>query len=671
MENKRKLGICSLFRGKRTTLGLSSTDTFIPQLALYKKQLKPLQGRCVPNIIGAYAAPGVVNVVMEPPHSSFWIEASTDMPFSLKQRCVDAFAAIHSRGVFHGDVELRHMLVGGDARVSIIDFQESSALKPNEEVFLRPATDADLRKEMRKVKVKLDYPGARAYEKEKRERCSSLHKRNADESRKVILNPSYTPLLEEEAEEDILNPPVLDAQEWQDWIAAPNSPRLFVVPGQSLHQRAGAYEAFIVSLKPVSPVPPDTPSGPSFYMPPSSPPQAEIRQRLMQTDFQNSFPQPPAGLGASLRSRTISSIASPLKVERREEILNNSPQGPAGLTDPSTTGALNRLALLRALVELPSQASDDPLPSQATRLFGSELARIRRNGLVRKRSMSPDDENHPSKRICLDVGVSESGASFAAVEASRDSDSIPTAVTQPPENCSSRSSPDNKPQVLGKFKWLPNLRYPALPTPKTEDDRKTWAQIAMGSLGQCALQELPHPDLISLYPDHPRWVDPDVRVFLGRLQRKEEQSASLALLHPDKTYHVPRHPRAAGTLKRTLSEIQHDLEYSTVEELIIRGQNRSGREVDEHDPETTRAPTDIDNLQQNCLSTDVSSPARVRFVDPSEDKGISSLVTETQTASEAMIISHTTEIPTQSHCTLDNPWYRKPFGFVTHVLDWV
>ncbi|KAE9410883.1 hypothetical protein BT96DRAFT_241808 [Gymnopus androsaceus JB14] len=261
---------------------------FYSELALYKKQLKPLQGKCVPNVIGLFAAPGALNVAMEPPHSSFWIEASTDMPLSLKQRCVDAFAEIHSRGVFHGDVELRHMLIGGDARITIIDFQESSALEPNEKLFLRPATDADLRKEMRKVKVKLDYPGARDYEKEKRKRCLTRHKRNADQTRKVVLSRSYTPLLEMDTEDDILNPPVLDVQEWQDWNVAPSLPQIFVVPGQSLQQRIGAYEAFLASLKPPSRTPGDPVPAPFHYRPNGDLQQAEIRKRrLVLTDFEH------------------------------------------------------------------------------------------------------------------------------------------------------------------------------------------------------------------------------------------------------------------------------------------------------------------------------------------------------------------------------------------------
>ncbi|KAJ3813676.1 hypothetical protein F5876DRAFT_4922, partial [Lentinula aff. lateritia] len=76
--------------------------------------LRPLQGRCVPHVIGIFTGPGAINVAMEPPHSSFWIEASTDMPLSLKERCVDAIAQIHSCGVFHGDIQLRHILIGGD-----------------------------------------------------------------------------------------------------------------------------------------------------------------------------------------------------------------------------------------------------------------------------------------------------------------------------------------------------------------------------------------------------------------------------------------------------------------------------------------------------------------------------------------------------------------------------
>ncbi|THU94836.1 hypothetical protein K435DRAFT_560368, partial [Dendrothele bispora CBS 962.96] len=74
-----------------------------------------LEALVVPYIISLFTAPGFINVAMEPPHHSFWIEASTDMPLILKQRCVEAFEKLHACGVLHGDVELRHMLIGGDA----------------------------------------------------------------------------------------------------------------------------------------------------------------------------------------------------------------------------------------------------------------------------------------------------------------------------------------------------------------------------------------------------------------------------------------------------------------------------------------------------------------------------------------------------------------------------
>ncbi|EJD34494.1 hypothetical protein AURDEDRAFT_76135, partial [Auricularia subglabra TFB-10046 SS5] len=77
--------------------------------------LRLLQGIVVPRIIGVYAAPGaVVDVAMEPPHRVGWREADKNLSDAVKQRIIDAYNEIHARGVLHGDVELRHMLIGDD-----------------------------------------------------------------------------------------------------------------------------------------------------------------------------------------------------------------------------------------------------------------------------------------------------------------------------------------------------------------------------------------------------------------------------------------------------------------------------------------------------------------------------------------------------------------------------
>ncbi|KAJ7492895.1 hypothetical protein FB451DRAFT_1079243 [Mycena latifolia] len=211
---------------------------FFSELALYKVQLKSLQGRVVPAIINVYSSAGAVDVAMEPPHHSFWIEASPDMPHILKKRCVQAFEKLHAAGVHHGDIELRHMLIGGDARVTIIDFQASRALVPNPAVQLAAATPDELRMEMRKVKFKLDYEGARAREDEKLMRTARLARRNQERGR-----------FEELVEEDKVDPPI-DSREWNlEWIGAPVEPARFVVPGQSEADIESAVGEFLSILE--------------------------------------------------------------------------------------------------------------------------------------------------------------------------------------------------------------------------------------------------------------------------------------------------------------------------------------------------------------------------------------------------------------------------------------
>ncbi|KAJ6574829.1 hypothetical protein B0H19DRAFT_1254480 [Mycena capillaripes] len=212
---------------------------FFSELALYKGQLRSLQGRIVPTIINVYSCTGAVDVAMEPPHHSFWIEATADMPHVLKKRCVEAFEKLHRAGVLHGDIELRHMLIGGDARVTIIDFQASRALQPNAAVHLAAATPEELRLEMRKVKFKLDYEGAQKWEEDKRQRAAQLKRRNERARR-----------YEESIPEDVVDPPIESADVWnQEWIGQPVEPTRFVMPGQSAADVERAVEEFLDVLE--------------------------------------------------------------------------------------------------------------------------------------------------------------------------------------------------------------------------------------------------------------------------------------------------------------------------------------------------------------------------------------------------------------------------------------
>ena len=167
------------------------------------------------------------------------------MPTVLKKLCIEAFERIHKRGVLHGDVELRHMLIGGDGKVTIIDFQMSRALVPNADVMLLPTTPQELKLEMRKVKYKLDYDGARKKEAEKMMRGEE--RRNGTRQ----IDPQTEANFEKE---DIVDPPV-HLQDWNDtWAneAASAIPARFVMPGQTPEALAKELEKFLVIVEHMS-----------------------------------------------------------------------------------------------------------------------------------------------------------------------------------------------------------------------------------------------------------------------------------------------------------------------------------------------------------------------------------------------------------------------------------
>lgn len=51
-------------------------------------------------------------MAMEPPHPHAWRVADRSLSADEKRAIIDAYAQIHARGVLHGDVALRHMLIG-------------------------------------------------------------------------------------------------------------------------------------------------------------------------------------------------------------------------------------------------------------------------------------------------------------------------------------------------------------------------------------------------------------------------------------------------------------------------------------------------------------------------------------------------------------------------------
>ena len=235
--------------------------------------------------------PGEISVAMEPPHPSFWIEASPDMPDVLKERCIDAFEKLHARKVLHGDVELRHMLIGGDAKVTLIDFQASRSLDPDDAVMLRSAKPAEFLLEMRKVKFKLNYQGSREKESNKVmafEARTARNKMRRQQHKRKARGERLGPIsdYEEDPPEDKTEPPV-NKQDWnENWVIAADAvPTRFVMPGQSPEDIEREIQSFLAIVDRMKSEQTSTThdASRSLSTPPPSPPQPPLILQDSQT----------------------------------------------------------------------------------------------------------------------------------------------------------------------------------------------------------------------------------------------------------------------------------------------------------------------------------------------------------------------------------------------------
>jgi len=205
--------------------------------------------------MGVYTRPGKVDIAMDLPHPIFWMEASASMPTVLKDRVVEAFQKLHERGIVHGDVALRHILIGADAQVTLIDFQASRADEPNEDLGLAPAYPGEKDLEMRRVKFLLNMDNARKKEFRKSKAALRRFARNneREQRRRELLRHGITvglPLDEPELLEDIKEPPLpLDELEKYWMEDANDDPRRFVVPGSSDSEVAGAISSFLECIQ--------------------------------------------------------------------------------------------------------------------------------------------------------------------------------------------------------------------------------------------------------------------------------------------------------------------------------------------------------------------------------------------------------------------------------------
>jgi len=285
--------------------------------------------------MGVYTRPGEIDIIMNLPHPVFWIEASPSMPMVLKDCVVEAFQKLHERGVVHGDVALRHILIGADARVTLIDFQASRADDPNEDLGLCAAYPGDKAFEMRRVKFLLNMDNARKKEfrKSKAALKRTMRNRERERQRQELLKHGITvglPLDEPEPLEDIKDPPVpLDELERYWMEGANDDPRRFVVPGSSDSDVAGAVSSFLQCIQDMegadcgwsvvcnSPSSPRSPLASLFPPPrhdqasiPELPPSIKIRDFAYETTCRRpSISYPRAGHGMeSHDSSPLSSV---------------------------------------------------------------------------------------------------------------------------------------------------------------------------------------------------------------------------------------------------------------------------------------------------------------------------------------------------------------------------
>ncbi|KZV75592.1 hypothetical protein PENSPDRAFT_647126 [Peniophora sp. CONT] len=229
---------------------------FCSELSIYKsaRYLFPLQGVIIPRLLGVHSTDSGFAFNMEIPHPVFWFEASATMPDVLKAKVISAYSDLHVRGVLHGDVALRHILVGGDARVTIIDFQESRALVGDDAVGLGSATRSELATEMRRVRYVLDFEGARAYEDSKTRREAERRKRNKAvardlERRRRASLPLNNLKLDPPAPDDVAIPPI-HPEELREWRKSCNATlRRVVMPGVSEARLCSALSDFFCIVK--------------------------------------------------------------------------------------------------------------------------------------------------------------------------------------------------------------------------------------------------------------------------------------------------------------------------------------------------------------------------------------------------------------------------------------
>ncbi|KAJ3545068.1 hypothetical protein NMY22_g2576 [Coprinellus aureogranulatus] len=329
---------------------------FVNEISLFKGQLAALQGIYVPNIIGIYSGVysgiDVVNMLMELAHPAFWMHASDDMPDVLKKRCIECFERIHAAGVLYGKVQLSNIIVGADARVTLVNFQHAAVLDPLPESIQKRTTPDKLRLEMRQVKYLLDYDEARSKEHQKWIGFKARKEWNEKEYQRAKAESEYAPQYLCEPEEDMLNPPV-DPRRTKGWTDSRHKSARFVVPTITPEFFDNAVEKFIANIHRLEDESDGLPRSPRPSPPPDSPPSqpCAIMHHL-----------PTSQMPSELAMQVFSS--GPV-VRRGETPLRRSPRNKRKAREDN---AIESPIAKRQKLEKPATLYKSPSPSKPIRL---------------------------------------------------------------------------------------------------------------------------------------------------------------------------------------------------------------------------------------------------------------------------------------------------------------
>jgi len=149
-------------------------------------------------------------MAMELPHSHSWRVADRSLSMDEKHAIVDAYAQIHAHGVLHGDVALRHILIGmlllqnlhcfltkpslgRDGKPTIINFRRASCLRPAMKIGLGGCSTHEFQLEMRQVMFLLDYQCAREFEYQLARRRRSATGMNTREKPTLVAPVGLAP----------------------------------------------------------------------------------------------------------------------------------------------------------------------------------------------------------------------------------------------------------------------------------------------------------------------------------------------------------------------------------------------------------------------------------------------------------------------------------------------